>query len=51
MNMAFKTRDLVYIAILGAVWGVLELTLGSYLHVCPAWIGCHYQSSRPGNVR
>jgi len=31
--MRFKTRDLVYIAILGAVWGVLELTLGSYLHI------------------
>jgi hypothetical protein len=31
--MKFSVRDLVYIAIFGAIWGALELTLGSYLHV------------------
>lgn len=29
----FTTRDLVYVAIFGALWGVLEVTVGSYLHV------------------
>ena len=32
-TMKFTTRDLTYIAIFGAIWGALELTLGSYLHV------------------
>jgi hypothetical protein len=31
--MKFSVRDLVYIAIFGAIWGALELTLGSYMHV------------------
>lgn len=29
----FTTRDLTTIAIFGAIWGALEITLGSYLHV------------------
>jgi hypothetical protein len=29
----FTVRELVYIAIFGAIWGALEITLGSYLHV------------------
>jgi len=29
----FTVRELVYIAIFGAIWGALEVTLGSYLHV------------------
>ncbi len=31
--MKFSVRELVYIAIFGAIWGALELSLGSYLHV------------------
>jgi len=31
--MKFSVRDLVYIAIFGALWGVLEMTIGAYLHV------------------
>lgn len=31
--MRFSTRDLVYIAIFGALWGLLEITIGAYLHV------------------
>lgn len=31
--MRFTVRDLVYIAIFGAMWGALEMTLGSYLHL------------------
>jgi ABC-type thiamin/hydroxymethylpyrimidine transport system permease subunit len=31
--MKFSVRELVYIAIFGAIWGAAELTLGSYLHV------------------
>lgn len=31
--MKFTVRDLVYIAIFGAIWGALEMTLGSYLHL------------------
>lgn len=31
--MKFTVRDLVYIAIFGAIWGALEMTFGSYLHV------------------
>ncbi|HAL61272.1 MAG TPA: hypothetical protein DCP08_02570 [Chloroflexi bacterium] len=31
--MRFTVRDLVYIAIFGAIWGALETTLGSYLHL------------------
>jgi len=27
-----STRDLVYVAIFGAMWGALEMTLGSWLH-------------------
>jgi ABC-type thiamin/hydroxymethylpyrimidine transport system permease subunit len=33
MRTRFTTRDLVYIAVFGALWGVLEMTLGSYLHL------------------
>ncbi len=31
--MRFAVRELVYIAIFGAIWGAVEITLGSYLHV------------------
>lgn len=31
--MKFTVRELVYIAIFGAIWGALEISLGSYLHV------------------
>jgi hypothetical protein len=31
--MKFSVRELVYVAIFGAIWGALEMTLGSYLHV------------------
>jgi hypothetical protein len=31
--MKFTVRELVHIAIFGAIWGALEITLGSYLHV------------------
>lgn len=31
--MKFSVRELVYIAIFGAIWGAFEMTLGSYLHV------------------
>jgi len=31
--MKFSVRELVYVAIFGAIWGALELTFGSYLHV------------------
>jgi len=34
--MKFSVRDLVYIGIFGALWGALELALGSYLHVIKA---------------
>ena len=30
--MTFKVRDLVYIGIFGALWGVIEITLGDLLH-------------------
>ena len=33
MKTRFTTRDLVYIAVFGALWGVLEMSLGSYLHL------------------
>jgi ABC-type thiamin/hydroxymethylpyrimidine transport system permease subunit len=33
MKTRFTTRDLVYIAVFGALWGVLEITTGSYLHL------------------
>jgi hypothetical protein len=33
MTSRFTTRDLVYIAVFGALWGVLEITVGSYLHL------------------
>lgn len=33
MKTRFTTRDLVYIAVFGALWGVLEITIGSYLHL------------------
>ncbi len=29
----YTVRDWVYIAVFGALWGVLEMTLGAYLHV------------------
>jgi hypothetical protein len=29
----YSVRELVYVAIFGAIWGALELTMGSYLHV------------------
>ncbi len=31
--MRYSTRELVYMAIFGAIWGAVEMTLGSYLHV------------------
>lgn len=31
--MKFSVRDLVYIGLFGALWGAMEVTLGSYLHV------------------
>ena len=31
--MRFTVRDLVYIGVFGALWGVLELSLGSLLHM------------------
>ena len=30
---SFTLRDWVYVAVFGALWGVLEMTLGAYLHV------------------
>ncbi len=30
---AFTVRDWIYVAVFGALWGILEITLGSYLHV------------------
>jgi ABC-type thiamin/hydroxymethylpyrimidine transport system permease subunit len=30
--MSFKVRDLVYIGIFGALWGVIEITFGDLLH-------------------
>lgn len=30
--MKYSVRDLVHIGIFGALWGVLEMTLGAYLH-------------------
>ena len=33
MKTRFTTRDLVYVAVFGALWGVLEITVGSYLHL------------------
>jgi hypothetical protein len=30
---SFTVRDWVYVAVFGALWGALELTLGAYLHV------------------
>ncbi len=33
MKTRFTTRDLVYIAVFGALWGAVEMTLGSYLHL------------------
>jgi hypothetical protein len=34
--MKFTVRDLVYIGIFGALWGAVEMALGSYLHVIGA---------------
>jgi hypothetical protein len=31
--MRFKTRDLVYLAVFGALWGAIEVTSGAVLHV------------------
>ena len=33
MKSSFTVRDLVYIAVFGALWGTLEITLGAYMHV------------------
>lgn len=33
MKSSFTTRDWVYVAVFGALWGALELSLGAYLHV------------------
>ena len=30
---SYTVRDWVYVAVFGALWGALELTLGAYLHV------------------
>ena len=30
---SFTVRDWVYVALFGALWGALEMTLGAYLHV------------------
>ncbi len=30
--MRYKTRDLVYIALFGTIWGVAEMSLGALLH-------------------
>lgn len=34
--MRYSTRELVYIAVFGTIWGAIEMTLGSYLHVLNA---------------
>lgn len=31
--MKFTVRELVYVAIFGAIWGTLEMSAGSYLHL------------------
>jgi hypothetical protein len=31
--MKFSVRDLVHIAVFGALWGVVEISVGAYLHV------------------
>ena len=31
-GVRFSTRDLVYVAVFGAAWGLVETSLGSYLH-------------------
>lgn len=31
--MRFTVRELVYVAIFGAIWGALEISAGSYLHL------------------
>ncbi len=31
--MRFTVRDLVYIGVFGAMWGTIEMTSGSILHV------------------
>ena len=31
--MRYRTQELVYIAVFGTIWGVVEMTLGSYAHV------------------
>ncbi len=33
MKLDFSLRDWVYVAVFGALWGALEMTLGAYLHV------------------
>lgn len=35
-SFPFSTRDLVYIAAFGAAWGLVETSLGSYLHAARA---------------
>lgn len=32
-NSKWTVRDWIYVAVFGALWGALEITLGSYLHV------------------
>ena len=32
-SSTFTVRDWVYVAVFGALWGALEMTLGAYLHV------------------
>jgi len=32
-SLAYTVRDWVYVAVFGALWGALEMTLGAYLHV------------------
>jgi len=32
-NSRWTVRDWIYVAVFGALWGILEITLGSYLHV------------------
>ncbi len=32
-NSKWTVRDWIYVAVFGALWGILEITLGSYLHV------------------
>ena len=31
--MRYRTQELVYIAVFGTIWGAVEMSIGSYLHV------------------